>query len=90
VNQQSLAAIVSSGDLLKSLQAVRDAIAADLDAPGGQMRDRAALYRRLVDVLARVESITSTRSSRAGCWFAEYFSRRPRRVTLCGCAVSMF
>ena len=47
---------VSSGDYRASLEAARDAIADDLDACES-MRDRAALYLRLTDVLARIDAL---------------------------------
>lgn len=48
------ASTIASGDYLKSLEATRDRIAADLEACGS-MRDKAALYLRMSDVLARIE-----------------------------------
>lgn len=46
--------VIESGDYLASLQATRDAIARDL-AACDSMRDKAALYLRLSDVMARIE-----------------------------------
>ena len=45
---------VSSGAYLAGLEAVRDSIVADLSACES-MRDKAALYLRLADVMARIE-----------------------------------
>lgn len=45
---------IAAGDLLGSLEATRNEIAADLEACES-MRDKAALYLRLADVLARIE-----------------------------------
>lgn len=47
---------VKSGDLLAALEATRDQIAADLEVCES-MRDKAALYARLTDVLARIEAV---------------------------------
>lgn len=52
----SLSEAVRAGDTLKSLEAVRDQIAKDLDVCDS-MRDSAALYSRLVDVLARIDEL---------------------------------
>jgi hypothetical protein len=51
---RSFSETLAGGELLASLEALRDEIAADLDVCDS-MRDKAALYLRLVDVLARVE-----------------------------------
>lgn len=53
-HKRSFAEVLTSGDYLASLEATRDAIAADL-AVCESMRDRAALYLRLSDVLAKIE-----------------------------------
>lgn len=50
----NLTEALKSGDMTASLEAMRDAIAADLDVCES-MRDRAALYLRLADVLARLD-----------------------------------
>ncbi len=52
----SLPETVQTGLLLESLEAVRDEIAADLEACSS-MRDKAALYSRLVDVLTRIDEL---------------------------------
>lgn len=44
----------AAAGFLEGLEAVRDRIAADLEMCDS-MRDRAALYMRLVDVLARID-----------------------------------
>lgn len=46
--------VVASGDYLATLRATRDRIAADLEACES-MRDKAALYLRMADVLQRIE-----------------------------------
>jgi uncharacterized protein HemX len=53
---ESIPEAVAKNELLPGLQAVRDQIAADLEACAA-MRDRAALYARLVDVLARIDEL---------------------------------
>ena len=50
----SLSEVMRAGELLAQLEALRDEIAADLEVCES-MRDKAALYMRLVDVLARIE-----------------------------------
>lgn len=45
---------VAKGNYLETLRATRDAIATDLEACES-MRDKAALYLRMADVLARIE-----------------------------------
>jgi hypothetical protein len=52
----TIAESVSTDELLPGLQAVRDQIVADLEICAS-MRDRAALYARLVDVLKTIEDI---------------------------------
>ena len=52
--KRSFTEVITSGDYLASLEATRDAIAADL-AVCESMRDKAALYLRLSDVLAKIE-----------------------------------
>ncbi len=49
-----LAGTLSDGDHLKSLEALRDAIAADLEICES-FRDKAALYLRLTDVLRQID-----------------------------------
>ncbi|QGX08245.1 hypothetical protein EEW87_16365 [Janibacter melonis] len=46
--------VVASGTTVEALKAVRDAIVRDLETCES-MRDRAALYLRLSDVLGRIE-----------------------------------
>jgi hypothetical protein len=41
---------------LNALEAVRDAVAADIEACGSS-RDKAALYRRLIDLLAQIDKL---------------------------------
>jgi hypothetical protein len=47
--------VIASGQLLPSLEATRDLIARDLEQCNSY-RDRAALYRRLVDLLTRIDT----------------------------------
>lgn len=51
-----LAGIVATGDTLASLEAMRNQIAADLELCE-QMRDKAALYLRLADVLKTIDDL---------------------------------
>ena len=53
---ESIPEAVAKNELLPGLQAVRDQLAADLESCDS-MRDRAALYARLVDVLKTIEDI---------------------------------
>lgn len=55
MSRENYVAAVSSGDYLRALEATRDEIALDLDACES-MRDKAALYLRLADVLQRIEA----------------------------------
>lgn len=48
--------VIASGDYLASLEATRDQIASDL-AACESMRDKAALYLRLADVMQRLEAV---------------------------------
>jgi hypothetical protein len=50
------AVIVNSGETLASFEAMRDQIAADLEACNS-MRDKASLYMRLADVLKVIEEL---------------------------------
>lgn len=53
-NLLSLSEVLKTNDLVSSLEALRDEIAADLE-DCQSMRDKAALYMRMVDVLARID-----------------------------------
>lgn len=53
-NLPSFSEVLKTNELVASLEALRDEIAADLDVCQS-MRDKAALYMRMVDVLARLE-----------------------------------
>ena len=70
-----LAETVQRGDSLASLQALRDRLAAQLDATSSA-RDVAALSRQLTDVLARIESFAGPEPSRV---VGEIAARRDRR-----------
>jgi len=52
----SIVDAAATGEQLATLQAVRDQLAADLEVCAA-MRDRATLYARLVDVLARIDEL---------------------------------
>lgn len=52
----SLARVASAGDRLKTLEALRDRIAEEIDRTRSA-RDVAALSRQLTDVLAQIEEI---------------------------------
>lgn len=67
---------VASGELLASLEATRDQIAADLEVCES-MRDRAALYLRLTDVLTRIEQVKPAKPE--GDVIDEVASRRAAR-----------
>lgn len=54
MSSQSYRETIAAGDYLASLVATRDQIAADLQACES-MRDKAALYMRLADFMARIE-----------------------------------
>jgi len=65
-----------SGDLLPSLERLRDEIAADLENCQS-MRDKASLYARLLDVLARIEDARPVQAK--GNVVDEIASRRAAR-----------
>ena len=67
---------LKGGQTLASLEALRDAIGADLEVCES-MRDRAALYLRLADVLARIEEARPEQVS--GDVVDEIASRRAAR-----------
>jgi uncharacterized protein HemX len=51
-----LSEVVAAGNTLKSLEAMRDQIASDLDACNS-MRDKASLYLRLADVIKSIDEV---------------------------------
>ena len=55
-NSQSLSSVVASGDDLASLERIRDSITRDLENCDS-MRDKAALYTRLTDVLTQIRGL---------------------------------
>lgn len=67
---------VASGDLVASLEATRDQIAADLEVCES-MRDRASLYLRLADILTRIEQVRPAKPE--GDVIDEVASRRAAR-----------
>ena len=71
-----LSEALKSGQLLTSLEALRDEIAADLDSCESK-RDKAALYLRLTDVLARIEEVRPVQAK--GDVVDEIASRRAAR-----------
>ncbi|BDX30942.1 hypothetical protein TUM20985_14890 [Mycobacterium antarcticum] len=56
MGDRSLSETVRDGDSIASLQAIRDQIAVDIDLCGS-MRDKAALYLRLADVIGRIDEL---------------------------------
>ena len=55
--RRDLTTAVQSGDRLAGLEALRDAIADDLDACPTAWRDRNKLYYRLIKVLLEIEEV---------------------------------
>lgn len=72
----SLSESLKSLDMLTGLECLRDEIALDLEQCQA-MRDKAALYARLVDVLARIEALRPVQSK--GDVVDEIASRRAAR-----------
>lgn len=70
-----LAAAVADGDRLKSLRALRDRLAADLDVCES-MRDVAALSQRLMDVLAQIAAVEAEKPEKQGTALDELAARR--------------
>lgn len=60
-SSSSLSDVVAKGDTRASLERLRDAIAADLEGCDS-MRDKAALYLRLTDVLTKLDGLPSAGS----------------------------
>lgn len=56
MDQPTFSEVVSAGDTLATMEAVRDQIASDLQCCDS-MRDKAALYLRLSDVLKRIDEL---------------------------------
>lgn len=71
----SLAVVVAAGDRVKSLRALRDRLAADID-DCGSLRDLASLSQRLMDVLAQIEACETARPEAEGTALDELSSRR--------------
>lgn len=71
----SLHATVAKGDRLKSLCALRDRLAADLDVCES-MRDVAALSQRLMDVLAQIAAVEAAKPETQGTALDELAARR--------------
>lgn len=67
---------IATGDYLVSLQATRDQIATDLENCDS-MRDKAALYLRLADVMQRIE--TAKPAEKKGDAVDEIAKRRAAR-----------
>jgi hypothetical protein len=70
--------VVSDGDRLESLRALRDRIAATIDATDSA-RDVAALSRQLTDVLQQIEAIEKATPGRKGTPLDELAKRRAGR-----------
>ncbi len=72
---QSLAVVVATGERLASLRALRDRLAADLDACGSA-RDVVGLAGRLTDVLAQIEAAERENPTVKGTALDELAKRR--------------
>lgn len=77
-NLPSLSEVLQAGQLVASLERLRDEIAADLEECQS-MRDKAALYMRLTDVLSRIEEARPVKSK--GDAVDEIAARRAARRT---------
>jgi len=75
--RESFSTVIASGDLQRSLEATRDQIARDLEVCES-MRDKAALYLRLSDVLQRLEDV-KPEQVKAGDPVDEVAARRAAR-----------
>lgn len=73
-----LEAAVRSGDHLVALKALRDRLAADMEATESA-RDVAALGRLLADVLAQIAAIERTQVKREGTVLDQLAARREDR-----------
>ena len=78
-----LEATVQGGDLLLSLCALRDRLAAEIDQCGSG-RDVASLSARLVEVLARVDELERDRGQVKGTSLDEFTRRRQARGAAAG------
>ena len=76
-NLPSLSESIRGGTTLVALEALRDAIASDLDRCDS-MRDRASLYLRLADTLNRIEELRPPEESK-GDEVDEIAARRAAR-----------
>lgn len=72
---ESLADVAATGDRLRTLEALRDRLARDIDDPETPARDRASLARQLTAVLAEIASIAPTTK---GSPLDELLKRRAR------------
>lgn len=59
MSEQTLADVASGGDRLKTLEALRDRLASEIDLTESA-RDVASLSARLTDVLVQIEDLTET------------------------------
>ena len=70
-----LADVVAGGDRVKSLRALRDRLAVDLDGCGS-LRDLASLSQRMMDVLAQIEACETAKPESEGTALDELTARR--------------
>jgi hypothetical protein len=76
----SLQSTAEQGDRLDTLRALRDALAADLDACES-MRDKAALSLRLMDALEQIDVLEKAQPPKEASPLDEIRARREARTT---------
>lgn len=74
----SLSETVAAGDRLKSLQALRDRLASQIDGTDSS-RDVAALSQRLMDVLAQIDEVVKAQPESKGTVRDEVARKRAER-----------
>lgn len=75
---EGLREVVAGGVRLASLRALRDAIAGDL-AACESMRDKSALYQRLMDVLSQIDAAEKSEPVKKGTPLDELTAKRAAR-----------
>lgn len=78
---EPLSGVVVDGDRVKSLEALRDRLATEIDKTGSA-RDVAALSQRLMDVLEQIDKLTPGESG--GTVLDELAKRRSSKVPAAG------
>lgn len=78
-----LAEIAGTGDYLRTLEALRDRVAAQIDATDSA-RDVAALSQRLLDVTAAIEAEKRRKPEQKGTALDEFTKRRLEPRTSAG------